>query len=67
MKDMVYKGRMGASSKPQTHCRKGHEFSVVGYIYGRSRGKEWRSCRACKIESNKAVNRKKKKDTGEQE
>jgi hypothetical protein len=60
MKDMVAKGRVGESSKPRTHCRRGHEFAVVGFIYGTKNGKEWRSCKECKKESNKAINRKKK-------
>lgn len=48
MKDMVKKGRNGASSKPQTHCRRGHEFSVVGVkIQHRKNGKIDRSCREC--------------------
>ncbi len=48
MKDMVAKGRVGASSKPQTHCRKGHEFAVVGVYEYTKKGKKERTCKECK-------------------
>lgn len=46
--DMVNKGRVGISSKPHTHCRKGHEFEIFGvYIYVKN-GKQERTCKECK-------------------
>lgn len=49
MKDMVAKNRNGASSRKQTHCRRGHEFNVVGVIYGTKKdGKSYRTCKECK-------------------
>ena len=48
MRDMFERGRNSVSSKPQTHCRRGHEFSVVGVkIQHRKNGKIDRSCRKC--------------------
>lgn len=48
MKDMVAKDRHGSSSRKQTHCRRGHELSVVGVkIHHRKNGKIDRACREC--------------------
>ena len=48
MKDMFARGRNGANTKPQTHCRRGHELSVVGVkIQHRKNGKIDRACREC--------------------
>lgn len=41
MQDMVAKGR---GPDPSTHCRKGHEFALVGWYKW---GKDGRRCRAC--------------------
>jgi hypothetical protein len=46
--DMVNKGRVGASSKPQTHCRKGHEFEIFGVYNYVKNGKQERTCKECK-------------------
>jgi len=48
MKDMFKKGRNGISSKRRTHCRRGHEFSVVGVRQRYSKnGRLDRSCMEC--------------------
>ena len=46
-KDMVSKNRQGQSSRPQTHCARGHEFAVVGVKIQIKKGKVNRSCREC--------------------
>jgi hypothetical protein len=49
MKDMFAKNRQPWSSRERTHCRRGHEFCVVGVISRtKSDGKPYRTCRECK-------------------
>jgi hypothetical protein len=49
MKDMVSKDRQGYSMRTQTHCRKGHDFSVYGFkTFTRKNGKVEKYCRECK-------------------
>lgn len=58
--DMISKGRSafakGASQyQVKSHCKRGHDFSVVGYRYGRKRdGREWRTCKKCSDDSSRA-------------
>ena len=47
-RDMVSKNRNPWSSKPRTHCRRGHEFSIVGVRNGvKKNGKSYRTCAEC--------------------
>lgn len=49
MKDMISKDRQGYPMRTQTHCRRGHEFAVVGVkTFTRSNGKVERYCKECK-------------------
>ena len=64
MKDMVFKDRHGASSRTQTHCRKGHDFDIYGFkIYTKKNGKVERYCQECKriADHNYYINFKKHK------
>jgi hypothetical protein len=48
MKDMFESDRHGWTNRERTHCRRGHEFSVVGIkIQHRKNGKIDRSCKEC--------------------
>jgi hypothetical protein len=48
MKDMVKKNRSGWSNRERTHCRRGHDFSVVGVkISTKANGKSFRTCKEC--------------------
>ena len=50
--DMVSKNRHGAHMKPGTHCRNGHEYSVVGtFIHNGKRPK--RQCGECRRNQEK--------------
>lgn len=46
-KDMFEKDRNGQSSRPQTRCRRGHEFAVVGVKTAIKKGKANRTCHEC--------------------
>jgi hypothetical protein len=47
-RDMFAKNRNPWSSRPRTHCRRGHDFSIVGVKYGvKKNGKSYRTCREC--------------------
>ena len=59
MKDMVSKDRHGASSRTQTHCRKGHDFDVYGFKTYTKNGKIERYCKECKRISDYNYYRKK--------
>ena len=49
MKDMVSKDRQGYSMRTQTHCKKGHDFSVYGFkTFTRKNGKVEKYCKECK-------------------
>ena len=51
-RDMVSKGRHGAHMKAGTHCRKGHEYAVVGtFVYNGKFPK--RHCKECKRSAEK--------------
>ena len=45
--DMFAKDRQGKSSRPQTHCRRGHEFAVLGVKTQMKKGKVNRTCHEC--------------------
>lgn len=48
MKDMVERDRHGWVNRERTHCRRGHEFSVVGVkVSTKANGKSFRTCKEC--------------------
>ena len=48
MKDMLERNRHSWSNRERTHCRRGHEFSVVGVkVSTKANGKSFRTCREC--------------------
>ena len=48
MKDMFESDRHSWANRERTHCRRGHEFSVVGVkVSTKANGKSFRTCREC--------------------
>jgi hypothetical protein len=48
MKDMFESDRQSWSNRERTHCRRGHEFAVVGVkVSTKANGKSFRTCREC--------------------
>lgn len=69
-RDMISKKR-GAWQKEvkhkqheiRTHCKRGHEFSVVGYRYGTKRdGRKYRTCKECQKIQQKNYRKNKRKN-----
>jgi hypothetical protein len=69
-RDMIKKGR-GAFQQEikhkqfelRTHCKRGHDFSVVGYRHGTKKdGREFRTCKECQKKQQRIYRKNKRKN-----